>query len=241
MCGRFAFFGNNQESLEFLGVVSDPPLLESYNITPAQDIVVIRTWPETGVLEYGMLRWGLLPFWSKTNKTKFPLINARAEGIEKKPSFRGPFKYRRCIIPASGFYEWQKGAGGKQPFFIRPVAEGYFGFAGIWDHWQGEDGQEIESCAIITTEANELVTEIHDRMPAILEQSDQEAWLGVSRLPDSGAGEGDLLAMLQPYPSEKMEACPVSSMVNNARNNREECVARVGEQQGLFTGPDVQS
>ena len=223
MCGRFAFFGNNRESLEPLGVVSDPPLLESYNIAPTQEVIVIRTWPETGQLEYGMLRWGLLPFWSKTSKTKFPLINARAEGIKKKPSFRAPFKYRRCIIPASGFYEWQKRARGKQPFFIRPIDEGYFGLAGIWDQWQGGDGQDIESCAIITTTSNSMVAEIHDRMPVILEQSNQVAWL------DAGAGQGELLAMLEPYPAEKMEAYPVSSLVNSARNNGPECVERSGK------------
>ena len=190
MCGRFAFFGNNQANLESLGVVSDPPLMESYNIAPGQDIVVIRTWPETGVLEYGMLRWGLLPFWSKTNKTKFPLINARAEGIEKKPSFRGPFKYRRCIIPASGFFEWQKRAGGKQPYFIRPKDKTVFLMAGIWDHWEGEGGT-IETCAIITAEPNSAVAEIHDRMPAILDRHKALAWM------DSGAGQGDLLKMLR--------------------------------------------
>lgn len=222
MCGRFALFGNNQASLESLGVVSDPPLIESYNIAPTQDVIAIRTWPETGQLEYGMLRWGLLPFWSKTNKTKFPMINARANGIEKKPSFRGPFKYRRSIIPASGFYEWQKRAGDKQPYFIRPKGGGVFLLAGIWDHWQGESGQEIESCAIITTTPNNMMAEIHNRMPVILKQSDQAAWL------DPGAGQGDLLAMLQPYPADKMEAFPVSSLVNNTKNNGVKCIERVG-------------
>jgi len=218
--------------MKSLGVAGEQPAFESYNIAPSQDILAIRTSPETGQAEYAMLRWGLLPFWSKTSKTKFPLINARAEGIEKKPSFRGPFKYRRCIIPASGFYEWGKRAGGKQPYFIRPIGGGYFGMAGIWDHWQGQGGQVIESCAIITTEANKLIQEIHDRMPVILEQSDQAAWL------DPGAGQGDLLAMLKPYQAEQMEAYPVSNRVNSPRNNGEECVAPPAEQQDLFTGPD---
>jgi putative SOS response-associated peptidase YedK len=234
MCGRFAFFGNNQTNLESLGVVSDPPLMESYNITPAQDIVVIRTWPETGVLEYGMLCWGLLPFWSKTNKTKFPLINARAEGIEKKPSFRGPFKYRRCIIPASGFYEWQKRTGGKQPYYIRPKDKAVFLMAGIWDHWEGEGGT-IETCAIITAEPNSAVAEIHDRMPAILARDRALAWL------DPGAGQGDLLKMLKPYPAKKMEGYPVNSIVNNTRNIGPECIAPRIEQQSLFARQDIES
>ncbi len=232
MCGRFAFFGNNQEHLAPLGVASDPPLMESYNITPGQDIVIIRTWPETGVIEYGMLRWGLLPFWSKTDKTPFPLINARAEGIENKPSFRGPFKYRRCIIPASGFFEWQKRAGGKQPYFIRPKDKTVILMAGIWDHWEGEGGT-IETCAIITTKPNSAVAEIHDRMPAILDKDRGLAWL------DPGAGQGDLLKMLQTYPAEKMEAYPVSSHVNNARNNGPECIAPRMEQQSLFAHQDT--
>ena len=234
MCGRFAFFGNNQANLESLGVASDPPLMESYNITPAQDIVVIRTWPETGVLEYGMLCWGLLPFWSKTNKTKFPLINARAEGIEKKPSFRGPFKYRRCIIPASGFYEWQKRTGSKQPYFIRPKDKTVFLMAGIWDHWEGEGGT-VETCAIITAEPNSAVAEIHDRMPAILDWDRALAWL------DPGAGQGDLLKMLKPYPAEKMEGYPVNSIVNNARNIGSECIAPRTEQQSLFARQNIES
>ena len=240
MCGRFAFFGNNQANLESLGVVSDPPRVESYNIAPGQDIVVIRTWPETGVLEYGLLRWGLLPFWSKNNKTKFPLINARAEGIEKKPSFRGPFKYRRCIIPASGFFEWQKRAGGRQPFFIRPKDKTVFLMAGIWDHWEGEGGT-IETCSIITTEPNSAVAEIHDRMPAILDRDKALAWLGVSRLPDPGVGQGDLLKMLKSYPAKKMEQYPVNSIVNNARNNGPECIAPMMEQQSLFARQDTRS
>ena len=232
MCGRFAFFGNNQETMESLGIAGEPLPFESYNIAPSQDVLALRIWPETELPEWTTFRWGLVPFWSKTSKTKFPMINARAEGIEKKPSFRGPFKYRRCIIPASGFYEWQKRAGGKQPYFIRPPGGGYFALAGIWDHWQGMGLQEIESCAIITTTPNSMMANIHDRMPVILAESDLAAWL------DPKVGQGDLLAILQPYPAEKMEAYPVSSLVNSPRNNGPECIERVGEQQRLFTGQD---
>ncbi len=219
MCGRFAFFGDNREALAPLGAASEPPLLEDYNITPGRDIVVVRTWPETGVLEYGLLRWGLIPFWSKTGKTKTPLINARAEGIESKPSFRGAFRYRRCLIPVSGFYEWQKRAGGKQPFFIRPKGGTVFQLAGIWDHWQGEHGQEIESCTIITTTPNPMIAKIHDRMPVILKSQDQLRWL------DPETGQDNLLKMLQPYQSKNMEAYHVRSLVNNSRNNGLECIA----------------
>ena len=233
MCGRFAFFGDNRETLAQLEAASDPPLLEDYNITPGRDIVVVRIWPETDVLEYGLLHWGLTPFWSKTGKTTTPLINARAEGIESKPSFRGPFRYRRCLIPVTGFYEWQKRAGANQPFFIRPKDGTLFLLAGIWDHWQGEHGQEIESCAIITTVPNTMMAKIHNRMPVILNPQDQQRWLAPQTT------QNTLLKMLQPYPAKGMEAYPVPNLVNNSRNNGQECIAPRMEQQSLFPGQDI--
>ena len=215
MCGRFAFFNNNigYESIQ----LPELPPYKSYNIAPSQDILAIHISPETRQPEYCFLRWGLLPFWSKTFTTRFLMINARAEGINKKPSFRGPFKYRRCIIPASGFYEWQKNRGGKQPFFIKPSNGNIFGLAGIWDHWQGE-GKIIESCAIITTTPNSMMTKIHDRMPVILGKENVAAWL------DQKTGQEVLLAMLKPYPAERMETYPVSSLVNSPRNTGAGCV-----------------
>jgi len=219
MCGRFAYFGNGFYGYETLHLLP-PPSFESYNIAPTQNILVIRTSPETGQAEYAQLHWGLVPFWSKSDKTPPPLINARAEGIEKKPSFRSPFRHRRCIIPVSGFYEWLHNESGKHPYFIRPIDGGYFGLAGIWEHWQGEEGNVIESCSIITTVANRLMRGIHDRMPAILEVQDIKAWL------DPGTEQKEVLAMLDPYPEDLMEAYPVSSMVNSSRNNSPGCVAR---------------
>ncbi len=220
MCGRFAFYGNGSFGYESFQL-PEPPLFANYNITPAQNILALRIDIESGQAEYVMLHWGLVPFWSRASKTKFPLINARAEGIEKKPSFRGPFKHRRCIIPASGFYEWKMIAGHKQPYFIRPVDGGYFFMAGIWDHWQGEDGTMINSCAIITTEANALMREIHDRMPVLLKRETVMPWL------EPETGQKALLALLEPYPDGLLEAYPVSSKVNNPRNNGPECVAQI--------------
>ena len=153
MCGRFVYFGNGTFGYESL-LLTDPPHIEDYNIPPSRNILTIRTSPESGKPDYAILRWGLVPFWSKTPKTKYLLNNARAEGIEKKPSFRGPIKHRRCIIPASGFYEWLRKGGQKTPYFVRRTDGGYLAMGGIWDHWQSDDGQKVDSCSIITTEAN---------------------------------------------------------------------------------------
>ena len=133
MCGRFAYFGNCFFGYESLHV-PEPPKFESYNIAPSQNILALRVSQESHQIEWTKLHWGLIPFWSKTEKTKYPLINARAEGIETKSSFRSPFRHRRCIIPASGFYEWQHRDGNKQPFFIRPADGGCFALAGLCDN-----------------------------------------------------------------------------------------------------------
>ena len=222
MCGRFAFFCKGQFGYESLQL-PEPPPFERYNIAPSQDILAIRTAPEAGRPEWVMLRWGLVPFWSKEPGGKRPLINARAEGIETKPSFRGPIRHRRCIVPASGFYEWRREGSGKQPYFVRPAAAEVFALAGIWDHWEGKQGEVIESVAIITTSANELMRPIHDRMPVILEEEDAAEWI------ESTTKLEKALAMLGPCSSARMVAYPVSSLVNSARRDGPECVARLAE------------
>ncbi len=132
-------------------------------------------------------------------------------------------KRRRCIIPASGFYEWLRKGAQKQPYFIRRIDRGYMAMAGVWDHWQGEDGQEIESCSIITAEANKLMLEIHDRMPAILDKNDLVAWL------DPGTDQERVLSMLKPCPDSWIETYPVSRRVNSVKNNGPECLEKMAE------------
>ena len=222
MCGRFAFFAKGHFGYESLQL-PEPPPFERYNIAPSQDILAIRTAPETGRPEWVMLRWGLVPFWSKEPGGKRPLINARAEGIEAKPSFRGPVRHRRCIVPASGFYEWGRQGTGKQPYCVRPAAAEVFALAGIWDHWEGKQGEVIESVAIITPSANELMQPIHDRMPVILEEEDVAEWIAPATKFEKA------LTMLKPYSAARMMTYPVSSVVNSARHDGPECVARVDE------------
>ena len=222
MCGRFAFFVKGQFGYESLQL-PEPPRFERYNIAPFQEILAIRTAPEAGRSEWVMLRWGLVPFWSKEPGGKRPLINARAEGIEAKPTFRSPVRHRRCIVLASGFYEWRREGSRKQPFFVRPAAAEVFALAGIWDHWEGKQGLVIESVAIITTSANELMQPIHGRMPVILEEEDVAEWIE----PETKLEKA--LAMLKPCSSARMVVYPVSSLVNNARHDGPECVAKVDE------------
>ena len=222
MCGRFAFFASGQFGYESLQL-PEPPPFERYNIAPSQDLLAIRTDPETRRPEWVMLRWGLVPFWSKEPGGKRPLINARAEGIEAKPSFRGPVRHRRCIVPASGFNEWGRQGTGKQPYCVRPAAAEVFALAGIWDHWEGKQGEVIESVAIITTSANELMQPIHDRMPVILEEEDVAEWIAPTTKLEKA------LAMLKPCSSTRMMTYPVSSLVNSTRHDGPECVAKVDE------------
>ena len=222
MCGRFAFFANGQFGYESLQL-PEPPPFERYNIAPSQEILAIRTDLETGRPEWALLRWGLVPFWFKEPGGKRPLINARAEGIEAKPSFRGPVRHRRCIVPASGFYEWRRQGTGKQPYFVRPAAAEVFALAGIWDHWEGKQGEVIESVAIITTSANELMQPIHDRMPVILGKEDVAAWIALTTKLEKA------LPMLKPCSSTRMMTYPVSSLVNSARHDGRACVAKVDE------------
>jgi putative SOS response-associated peptidase YedK len=170
-----------------------------------------------------LLRWGLIPSWAKEKKIAASLINARSDTVATKPAFRAAFKRRRCLILSDGFYEWRKSASTqeapKQPFHIRMSDGSPFGFAGLWEHWSGEN-PPIESCTIITTDANDVVRPLHDRMPVILEARDYARWLDPAT-----ADPGVLQEMLRPYPADQMTAVAVNSYVNNARNEGEECLA----------------
>jgi putative SOS response-associated peptidase YedK len=152
-------------------------------------------------------------------KIAYSLINARAETITEKPAFRGAFKSRRCLIPSDGFFEWKNaGTKHKQPFHFRRIDGAVVGFAGLWERWQDPNGENVETCSIITTEANAVVKPVHDRMPVILDPADYGQWLDVR------AGADELLALLRPFPEEALTAFPVSSYVSNARNQGPQCL-----------------
>jgi putative SOS response-associated peptidase YedK len=219
MCGRYTLSTSIDKLAEEFDLSGSlPDLQSSYNVAPTQEVPAVMEGNGGRRLE--MLRWGLIPSWADDPGIGNRMINARSETVAEKPSFRRAFKERRCLIPADGFYEWQKTNGSKQPFYFRMKDWRPFAFAGLWESWSG-DG-EIRSCTILTTAANNLVGEIHPRMPVILPHEVYDLWL------DSTVQDRDqLLSLLAPYPTEDMEAHPVSRRVNNPSNNEPQCVESV--------------
>ncbi|MGB7440871.1 MAG: SOS response-associated peptidase [Coleofasciculaceae cyanobacterium] len=220
MCGRFSQ-SQPAEAIAKAFQVEVPPLKARYNIAPTQTVGTILLTPEEQKREFKMLRWGLIPSWAKDEKIGVRLINARAETVAEKPSFRSAFRHRRCLVVADGFYEWQKleGKKQKQPFYFQMRDKKPFAFAGLWEHWHNPNGEEINSCTILTTEANNLSRPIHERMPVILEEKNYDLWL------DTEEKNTELLQpLLSPYPTEKMMAYPVSKAVNKASNEGAECI-----------------
>jgi putative SOS response-associated peptidase YedK len=211
MCGRYTLRTDLREIAKHFGVTEVPSMTPRYNISPTQEVAIIKVTDEAQGREMDLYRWGLIPSWAKDPSIGSKMINARAETVAEKPSFREAFKHRRGLIPADGFYEWARAGTRKQPYYFLMKNEQPFAFAGLWENWQS-DGERINSCTIITTEANELLRQVHDRMPVILHPEDYEMWL------DEDVRKTDLLKeLLQPYPAQEMTAYPVSTLVNSTR------------------------
>ncbi len=232
MCGRFALFAPASTIAETFGTAAPSSDRARYNIAPSQDILAIFEDPEDGQTKPAEFRWGLIPSWAKDKKIGYKMINARGETARKKPAFRSAFKRRRLIIPASGFYEWRNTPdpnGGKkpikQPFFITSKSGEPLAFAGLWERWTDpETGEEVRSATIITTGPNELMANIHDRMPVILPKSEWAGWL------DREQQDGDAIEpLIQSYDADKMTAWPVGKDVGNVRNQGEELITRVDD------------
>ena len=222
MCGRYTLRSTNRIRLKLAG--SDQLELDDivprFNIAPGQNILAILDLQPPALAR--MLVWGLIPSWSKEPKG---FINARAETLETKPSFRESFERRRCLIPADGFYDWKRTGRARQAFFFQMEDETPFAIAGIWDEWK-RDGVSIRSCAIVTTGANELLEPIHDRMPVILAEESCKSWL------DPRIHTSELRKLLVPFPATEMKSHPVGSQVSHPEIDNEDLIKRVDVERG---------
>ena len=201
-----------------------------YNVPPGVDIWAVRNGSSSNSAQIARLRWGLVPRWAKDPKIGYRMINARSETVAEKPAFRSAFKQRRCLIPADGFYEWKRDGKDRQAYHIHLEDHAPFAMAGLWESWKSPDGDVLESCTILTTSPNKLMEPIHDRMPVILDDNQANDWL------DPATPSEELKTMTAPYPTEKMNAYPVSALVNSPRNNSPECLEKqdILEQEELF-------
>jgi len=222
MCGRFSLNQTGEALAEAFHLQTVPQVVPRYNIAPTQAVAAVVATREEPEPHFHWLRWGLIPSWAKDPAIGNRLINARAETVAEKPSFRAAFKRRRCLVLADGFYEWQAQADSKtkQPYYIFLKDHQPFAFAGLWEHWTDPtSGSELQTCVLLTTTANELMEPIHDRMPVILPEEDYGPWLDPSyEQPQS------LQGVLRPYESASMEYYPVSTVVNKPQNDSPECI-----------------
>ncbi|MEJ2590836.1 MAG: SOS response-associated peptidase [Candidatus Thiodiazotropha sp.] len=220
MCGRFYLDAQQEALADYFDLEQAPELTPRYNIAPSQAVLAVV---QAGAgREIRSLHWGLIPFWAKDRKIGYRTINARAETVESKPAYRAAFKHRRCLIPASGFYEWKALASCKQPYCIRPKRAPLFALAGLYEHWQGQGGETVDSCSIIVTGANPAMRTIHERMPVILKPTDFARWLDPQNQQPAA-----LKSLLLPWPDDDLEIYPVSKRVGNPGNDDPECIVPV--------------
>ncbi|MGE0483262.1 MAG: SOS response-associated peptidase [Gammaproteobacteria bacterium] len=215
MCGRYTLHADPSEIAATLGVAPPVEFAPRYNIAPTQPVPIV--FAADGERLWHLVSWGLVPSWARDPKMGARLINARAETVAEKPAFRAAFRRRRCLVPASGYYEWQTVGGGKQPWYIYPAAGGCLAFAGIWEHWQ-RDGAVIESCAILTCAANASLAVVHDRMPVLIEPADFARWLAAE-----SAGPPPL-DLLRPAADGTLRLHAVGKRVNSPRHEGSDCI-----------------
>ncbi len=221
MCGRFRLTRVDKLAESF-GIEPEDDRVPRYNIAPTQNVAVIRQHAEVPKRFGSQIRWGLIPSWAKDASIGYKMINARAETVATKPSFRDALKKRRCLIPADGFYEWQKNGTTKTPFCFTMADDSAFAFAGLWEQWKSPAGQLVETCSIITTTPNALCADVHDRMPVILFEDTYDLWL------DPGNQKTDAVCdLLKPFDAKLMRRYEVSSRVNLVKNNDAACAEAV--------------
>jgi putative SOS response-associated peptidase YedK len=219
MCGRYRLSRRKQLIQEHFDAADwQDDWTPRYNIAPTQPVPVIRQHPEKPVRQISTMRWGLIPNWAKDASVAAGTINARSETAATKPAFRDPLKFRRCLIPSDGFYEWKRTGAAKQPFCFEENEGKLFAFAGLWDGWKNAGGEWIKTCSILTTTPNAVTSAVHDRMPVILREDDYDLWL------DPGLNDVQVVSeLLKPYDAYAMRSYPVSTRLNRVVNDDEEC------------------
>ncbi len=219
MCGRYTVTSSPETLRTLFGYEEEPDFPPRYNVAPGQPIAIIRL--TGGKRQFALVRWGLLPSWVKDPRTFALLINARGETVLEKSAFRAAMKRRRCLIPADGFYEWQDDGGRKRPFFIHAKSGAPLAFAGLWETWIGTNGEELETAAIVTTRANQMLAPIHDRMPVIVPPEAFDLWLDCANVDAQTAA-----VLITPAPEDLLEAYEVSNAVNRTTNDGPEIIKR---------------
>ncbi len=225
MCSRFTLISKPALVAREFGLKEIDDFPPRYNIAPTQPVGIIRTG-YNGAREFSLVRWGLIPDWVKDPGDFTTLINARAETLSEKPSFRNALKYRRCLFPINGFYEWSGPKGNRQPYYISNEEECPVGIAGLWENWMGAEGSEMESAAIITTSANQDISPVHKRMPVVIYRADYEAWLNCSDGTSVNA-----LPLLRPARTGFFKLKKVSTRVNSPANSGPELLQGIGQQE----------
>jgi putative SOS response-associated peptidase YedK len=220
MCGRYTLTSAPEAIRALFRYPEQPNFPPRYNVAPTQPIPIVRL--VDGKRQFALVRWGLLPSWVKGPKSFTLLINARGESVIDKPAFRAAMKRRRCLIPADGFYEWKPVAGRKQPYFVRLKSGAPMAFAGLWETWTGPNGEELETAAIVTTDANRTLAPIHERMPVILAPEAFDLWLNCAEVDAQTAA-----ALIMPAPDYLLEAYEVSTAVNRTANDNAKLVERL--------------
>lgn len=219
MCGRYRLTAKERYLRDHFGLDEDPSWAPRWNIAPTQQIAIIRQHRSEPKRIFGTMRWGLIPYWAKDPAIGLKTINAMSETAAEKPAFRDAMRWRRCLIPADAFYEWQRtGPNAKQPYSIGMSDGSTFAFAGLWERWRGPGNNLIETCTILTTKPNPLVADVHHRMPAMLPREDYDLWL------DPGITDATrVIDCLKPFDAVLMKKYPVSARVNRSENDNEEC------------------
>lgn len=219
MCGRYRLSRRKQIIEEHLDTADwQDDWSPRYNIAPTQPVPVVRQHPKEPIRQISLMKWGLIPHWAKDASGAAGTINARSETAADKPAFRDPLKFRRCLIPADGFYEWKRTGSAKQPFCFEVNDGELFAFAGLWDGWKNAEGQWIKTCSVLTTVPNAVTATVHDRMPVILDRESYDLWLDPGMQNVAAISE-----LLKPYDARLMRSYPISTRINHAANDDEDC------------------